>query len=923
MFFVCTFEATRTSTDAEYKKIPNSNKTFMIDDYREFEQYQIDTKDSHMWVAFNNRNYDDLMLILYVSGGQTNESMRKLNDGIIRGGEPRPDRRYYTDDEKCIRMSNKNKQELFIPNLVCDLQQISGKGSLKLKAIILNADSIMESPVGFNEPVPEDMLSEVVKYCETDLDQTFELLKFHEADLQIRDNFYADFPNIAYNVNSPKLGDEYFKKNCKFIPSRRVELGGKKLPVLRFLKNKNINFTNPCLKKWFAELSKTKIVIDPRYKYVKGGVTFSNPEVTDIVVQDKPQHHFTYGLGGLHSVGKSISVVCEPDEVIYNVDVSSYYPSMEIEYEINPRAIPDYSKVKAQLRDMREEYKELLRETGESRYKIQEQGVKLLGNASFGKLNDKYAHLYDLEALYSVTTTGQILLLKLVDMIIEDGIESELIQANTDGLFYKIKISDIPRMDNISRKWETLTGVMLDREFFKSWYQQSCNHYFAEQVSENTPTVTDYVKSKGEFLLKPEITKKIPTAKIVKLACIKYLTEGVDPRKTILGSEDVTDFIITANSTDFSVNGKAIGYKALRVVYSETGEVFRALKNDSVNGGYKEQIVLEGEKLKFLIKLSDYTVESLGLNYDKYTYEAWKLVYSVIKPRNDNNGSYYLPAMSDEVTWRHAKAGIENLYKNGLIGEWYAYLKSLGLSVIPKNLSKKNYSGIRIKDRETWNKVDPTKVFGLGIVCDTVCSIDIDNPKNLDPTLRSLLKLYPTMKVYHGRDRVLEGGKGSFIYKTTEPLKLRSSAKMVNNLGFEFLNDEGKVQTVIGVHPNCDMYQVEGEPIELPKVIRDYLMGSKDPEGRRAIPRITGKKKVIEVDNSLQVDEAYVLDMLRACDISLRKSLLKDNSLHCWEESSNNWFVVSRCNATGKYFASSNHSNFIPFVQGVIKEYQA
>ncbi len=214
IFFVCTFEASRPTPNDEYVKVEGSNKIFFVHENKEFEQYQIETKDSHLWTGFNNRGYDDLLLIYFIGGNQSNESMRALSDGIINGGQSKPDKRFYLDDDKCIRMSNKNKQELFIPNLVCDLQQISGSGSLKMKAIILNVDSIMESPIGFNDLVSDEEVQGVVDYCEKDLDQTFELLKYHEADLQIRDNFYHDFPIIAYDCNSPKLGDEYFKKNC-------------------------------------------------------------------------------------------------------------------------------------------------------------------------------------------------------------------------------------------------------------------------------------------------------------------------------------------------------------------------------------------------------------------------------------------------------------------------------------------------------------------------------------------------------------------------------------------------------------------------------------------------------------------------------------------------------------------------------------
>lgn len=420
------------------------------------------------------------------------------------------------------------------------------------------------------------------------------------------------------------------------------------------------------------------------------------------------------------------------------------------------------------------------------------------------------------------------------------------------------------------------------------------------------------MSTKGSFVLKPRLDQKIPQAKIVKLATIKYLTEDADPMNTIMESNNPVDFIISANSTDFLnvQTGENLGYKALRIVYSNSGSEFKALKNDNVNGGYKQSVVLESEKLKFL-EILPKDISGLDLNYDKYCFEAWKTIYSIIKPKNDNDGIYYIPKREEGVVdWKHLKVGISVLHKGGYVKVWSKYLKELGLSVIPKNLCKKNYKGIRTRDIESWDRVDSENGLGLGVVTDTCCSIDIDNPDNLDSSLKFLLEKFPTMKVFHGEDKVLNGGKGSFIYKTTEVLKLRSSSKMVENLGFEFLNDNGKVQTVFGVHPKCELYKIEGTPIELPNEIREYLLGCETPEGKRAIGRITGRKKTIVLDNILKPDEELIFSKLKDNSITVRTTTSEADSIQIWDIEGH-WFIVSRCQATGKHYVNTNHSNFL------------
>lgn len=923
-FCIGTSEYFRPNSDSKYRKVKGGTFIWTIDESKEFDQYRKDTQDA-LWLAFNNAGYDDLMIIRYLDDNilkrTTDADMRALNDIIIKGNpislnnnHIAPPHLFYVTGGK-LRISNKNRRELWQPK-VADLMLMSGEGSLKMKSIILEADSIMESPFSFNENVG-NRRDEVNKYLLTDLKQTFLLYESLENEFKVRDQFYKDMPEIAYGVNSPKLADEYFKMNTKCIESAKINYSGKSLKAIDLLANKNISFENKILKDFFAKFSSGKLIIPSDFAKTKAHFDFDvesmnedSGEITTGSIIDLciPQHQFQFGTGGLHSINKNGMWKCNTDEIIYNVDVKSYYPSMIESYGINPAHVPTYSSQMSKILSDRFKVQKLSKETCLKEYKVEEQALKLLMNASFGKLNDKYSYLYDQKAMFTVTITGQILLLKYIDMLIKSGVNYELVNANTDGIFIKILKSDIDKIDSISRAWEVISKVRLDSEFFTAWYQYSVNEYYAVQD-------TGYIKTKGtRCMFKPDISKKMPVSKIVKVAVFEYVYNGIDPMETLKKCDKINDFLMSANSSDFESGGKEIGYKAIRVAYSNSGTPFMALKHDHVNGGFKKSVVLDGEKLIFIKTLSDVPVDLADINYDRYCWDVWKNIYTLIKPRNDNDDRYFMPAKEPEYHWRHIKMAIEKL-TGGVIGEWYDYLKSLGLSIIPKNICKVNYKGVRTKMPETWNIVDPKNCLGLGVVMDTHCSIDIDNPDALDPVLKEILENNPTMKVWHGKDRVLNGGKGAFIYRGN-PL-LKSSSSMVNLHGFEWFNDPCKLQMVMGVHPKSEFYKIEGEPIDLPDELLQYLMDLKI-NGKRAISRITGFTKEPKPYTGVKLDPDEVYNILFNSGITITRSKVSDDekSIEYWDDNKH-WFVVSR--RAGKYVVKSNHSNFLGEIEPLFK----
>jgi hypothetical protein len=933
-FFIGTREYERESPDSEYEEVPQSSYVWRIGDEDLFKKYCEDTKDS-LWVAFNNRGYDDLMIIRYLNPnpitGNTDQIMRQLSDYIISDKKvfelPQkvaPKDLFYVSGGN-VRMANRVLQEQWQPK-VCDLMLLSGKGSLKMKAIVLGADSIMESPHSFNKELSDDDKKDVEEYCFKDLDQTFILYKHLEADLKVRDYFYETMSDIAYSVNSPKLADLYFEQHTKEFPVLKKKYFGKNIRLPELCANKSIAFKNPDLAKWWRAFKRTNVWIPNEQGEAK--MTLSDSEVSSIEVNGKENHLITFGLGGLHSTNKNATWVREEDEEMYEIDCTSMYPTSVVNYKIAPAHIPDYWELVDELVENRNKYKELSQQDKSNKdYPVMSNAFKLINNSIFGKLKDRYSYVFDTKAMLTVTITNQVLLVKLIDMLLDCGANYDLIQVNTDAVVIKHKSVDSQIINKTIKEWEELSMHTMGRTDYDALYQESVNNYFALYRGSK-----DKYKSKGSFVLSPRIDQKIPTSKIVRYAAIQYCINGIDPEDTIKSSKNIQDFIMSVNSTDFEYKstGEHLGYKAIRVVYSESGDEILALKNDNISGGYKKSIVLEGERLKFIIKLSDNPVEKADINYDRYIYEAWSLIYKLIRPKYDNDNNYFVPKKSEMINWQSVKMGIETFWLSDkrYIAMWYDYLtQTLGLNVIPKNLCKMNYVGVRTKDESTWNRIDPHNALGLGIRCDNVCSIDIDNPSQLDPVLKEILETYPTMKIWHGEDNILNGGKGSFIFYTDGSEKLKSSSSMVANLGFEFLNDDGKVQTVMGVHPKTELYQCDGVPIKLPQELVEYLMNCKSSEGKRAIPRIVGGRnrrsdKSGYIPNKgfkkYKFNMDHVISELSKNDITvtITKPTDCEDAFQMWDNQ-DHWFVCRIDSMKGTYSFSSNQSNFLSILNSI------
>ena len=129
-----------------------------------------------------------------------------------------------------------------------------------------------------------------------------------------------------------------------------------------------------------------------------------------------------FGWGGLHSARKKY----QGEDFIVNSDVSSFYPSIMIEYGLLSRNIQNPTKFK-EIRDTRFKFKK-------EKNPI-EKSLKLVLNSTYGACLDANNDLYDQRQGIGICVNGQLLLLDLIEKVeLEFGDRAEFIQGNTDAI---------------------------------------------------------------------------------------------------------------------------------------------------------------------------------------------------------------------------------------------------------------------------------------------------------------------------------------------------------------------------------------------------------------------------------------------------------------------------------------------------------
>lgn len=471
--------------------------------------------------------------------------------------------------------------------------------SLKEMEITMMYKNVQEFNLDWNKNLQEEDIDSMIDYNINDVMATYELLKRCEKDIQLRINIENQY-NInclsvdGVNIGMQILAEEYMKKTnipwniLKDLRSPANTINLNKI-ILPFIK-----YDTPILQKLLDEMK--QLNVSPGRKGYEKQFLLENLVIS-------------VGVGGIHSINEPEIIIPTEDELLVDLDVASLYPSMLLNFDFYPKHLgKEFKEVYQEIKDKRIYAKR----TGD---KVTNETLKLALNGLSGNLQNEYSWCYDPEAVMGIRINGQLLLLMLTERLI--AIEAKPIQLNTDGIFCRIPKNRYDEAIQICKEWESLTGLELEEDRFKSFYQLAINDYFG--VFENGK-----IKEKGCFITEVKLGKGL-TPKIIPKAIEKYFLEGIKPKEYIPSVTDIKDFLMsekTGRQWTVEYNGQE-QQRTNRFYASNNGYYLYKYKIENGIKKYQNMLTQSGVTIA---NDFDKLPSEFNINYNYYINEANKII---------------------------------------------------------------------------------------------------------------------------------------------------------------------------------------------------------------------------------------------------------------------------------------------------------
>lgn len=470
---------------------------------------------SDIWVGYNSRGYDQFILKAILCGFNPKD----MNDWIILKGN-----------------SGWQFNSLMRKFPLLNYDVMTTMHSLKqLEGFMGN--NIHETSVPFNidRPLTAKEIEETFKYCESDVDNLIEV--FIER--------INDFNSAMDLIKTFNLPIDCISKTKAQMSAMILECEPK---------NRDDEF----------DISIVPTLSLNKYAYVKDWFLDNLGDYSKKLECEIAGVPHVFGWGGIHGAREKYhSKGC-----LLHVDVTSYYPSLMIEYNLLTRNSKHPEKFK-EIYDKRVELKKLGKKKEQAPYKI-------VLNGTYGICKDKYNPAYDPRQANNVCVNGQLLLLDLIEKL-ETIPEFELIQSNTDGLIIKIPDTDyhFNLVDDVCYEWEQRTKMGLSFDYVKEIWQGDVNNYIFMDDNGNLERKGSYFKDSAK------LDNDMP---ILNTALINYLVYNIPVEQTINECDELIQFQkIVRISSKYKVGG--IGYEDGEIKYL-SDKTFRVFASNDKEDGY-------------------------------------------------------------------------------------------------------------------------------------------------------------------------------------------------------------------------------------------------------------------------------------------------------------------------------------------------
>lgn len=326
---------------------------------------------------------------------------------------------------------------------------------------------------------------------------------------------------------------------------------------------------------------------------------------------------FHFGTGGIHASVENESFEEDDAMMIYDVDVTSLYPSIAIEHGFYPEHLgPTFVDV---YRDLRKQRLSHPKNSPENAM------LKLALNGVYGASSDPFSIFYDPLFTMKITVAGQLMIAMLAERLTEvEGVK--IIQANTDGISLLMPRRVKLTVDMVCAAWEQLTKMSLEYVEYSRMIVADVNSYIAVKKDGST-------KRKGRYEHDLEWHKDGSALVVPKIA-EQVLLHGGSIMDRLLNWPDKFDFMLRVKATKGTTLVLSAGIdmpldRTQRYYVSEYGyEMFKIMPPLKKNPDVWRRIAVQ--KGYFVCPCNDIFDSVMPVDYSWYVNEIEKLILGVL-----------------------------------------------------------------------------------------------------------------------------------------------------------------------------------------------------------------------------------------------------------------------------------------------------
>lgn len=585
-------------------------------------------KNEKVLVGYNNLNFDYAVLQFIYKNAKNYEIKELVYKIFLFADDLIKNNTIYREDKNNLKINQLDLMK------VHNFDYKATRVSLKVLEVNMCMDSIEDLNFTIGENLKTEEFDNLIKYNKHDVEATLLFFNHSLEAIEFREELGAKYGENMLNYSDTKIGKRYFIRNLEDKLGKDIcYINGKPKQTIR-------NFLN------FGEIIFDYISFETRefqslLKYLKKQYSNSMNEVFSNIPKEKLEElsyycdlnakkeayslHLNYqgfsfflGTGGLHGSVESKFYDKSDEFLIIDVDVASYYPSIVIQNRLYPEHLgEEFVDIYQEIRDLRFSYKK-----GTSQNKM----LKLALNSAYGDTNNKFSPFYDYKMTLSITLNGQLMLCMLAEKLMQIDSVS-LIQANTDGLTFKIDKKDKPKYETISKNWQEFTGLELEEIIYEKLWIRDVNNYIALKEDGEAKKIGAY---------KYDLAwNQNHSSLVVQKAVEAHLLKGISIEDFVYNHREKYDFLLNFKATRnidlvfekvYSLQKAYIPLpNTIRYFISKNGlplkKILPPLNKDAeqrvigINVGYKAELCNN---------INDFSYEFLDFDY--YVKEAYKLI---------------------------------------------------------------------------------------------------------------------------------------------------------------------------------------------------------------------------------------------------------------------------------------------------------